>query len=378
MKYQAINAGSEPDAERIEGNPQGSEPNRLRSRLPFTGKKRLDYKSESGEALLELINRAKYDAGAYNALEAFFRAQGYSDLADQVFFAQKRREREEFPGLFRWAWSWFLNLFVRYGRRPQFAFCWSGLVVLLGCFVFRKKGMEPRKPDTKPSHYHNLWYSLDVFVPVIKLQIQDDWVPQAGASVRPTVYLRSQSSGLDLDSHWSCSCDRDHQIDRNQLWGHPIMPNFGTQLWGHPILLLSSTKFTDNDSKRLAVRPFSSTHLSCRLLPRSLHWSASFSPQKPNPHLREEANFGDGRPTLGTSYNPPVKHKLTDNDSKSLAVRPFSSTHLSSRLLPALFPLVGESLTSKPNPHLSVISIRRARVPPIIPYPGCMILSERP
>ncbi len=54
---------------------------------------------------------------------------------------------------------------------------------------------------------------------------------------------------------------------------------------GHPIVLLSSTKFTDNDSKRLAVRPFSLTHLSSRLLPRSLHWSASFSPQKPNPHL---------------------------------------------------------------------------------------------
>lgn len=65
-----------------------------------------------------------------------------------------------------------------YGRKPQVALFWIGIVVLLGCFVFRKKGMEPRKPDSIASDHHTPWYSLDAFVPVIELQIADDLVPK--------------------------------------------------------------------------------------------------------------------------------------------------------------------------------------------------------
>jgi hypothetical protein len=135
-------------------------------------------KPDSWRHLLALVKEAKYDASAYNTLEAFFRRQGYSNRADEVFLDHKRRVRGEFLGGIKWAWSAFLDYFVRYGRKPQLAFVWSLIVVILGCFVFRRQGMEPRNPGSKSSHYHSLWYSLDVFVPVIKLQAADDWVPK--------------------------------------------------------------------------------------------------------------------------------------------------------------------------------------------------------
>jgi len=82
-------------------------------------------------------------------------------------------------------------------------------------------------------------------------------------------------------------------LARKKISGEGNKGRFGGQPWGHPIVLLSSTKFTDNDSKRLAVRPFSSMHLSSRLLPRSLHWPANLSPQKPSPHLSSPSNSCD-------------------------------------------------------------------------------------
>ena len=164
--------------------------------LLLTGMKYQHLRAVNGqdpwEPVLKLINRAKYDASNYNALEVFFRGQGYFDKADEVFFAQKRRVREESSGWVQWAWSWFMNCFVRYGRRPELALLWSGIVVVLGSFMFRKKGMEALKPDSKPSDYHCLWYSLDVFVPVIKLQFADDWVPKQDRwFVRQYVYVHS-------------------------------------------------------------------------------------------------------------------------------------------------------------------------------------------
>ena len=135
-------------------------------------------KPDSWKRLLELIKQAKYDASTYNTLEAFFRRQGYSDRADEVFLSHKRRVRGEFLSDIKWVWSAFLDHFVRYGRKPQLALIWSLIVVLLGWPVFRKKGMEPRNPGSTAYHYHGLWYSLDVFVPVVRLQAADVWMPR--------------------------------------------------------------------------------------------------------------------------------------------------------------------------------------------------------
>jgi hypothetical protein len=47
----------------------------------------------------------------------------------------------------------------------------------------------------------------------------------------------------------------------------------GPLVWdgGHPIFLLSSTKFVHNDFNGLAILPFLTTHLSCRLYVRAIH-----------------------------------------------------------------------------------------------------------
>ena len=54
----------------------------------------------------------------------------------------------------------------------------------------------------------------------------------------------------------------------------------------HFIVLLSSAFLITGDFNGLSKHPHFGAHLSSRLLLSSLHWSASLSPEKPNPHLK--------------------------------------------------------------------------------------------
>jgi hypothetical protein len=64
-----------------------------------------------------------------------------------------------------WLWSWFLDIFAGYGKRPALAFIWSGLVVAIGAFVFRRK--EDMLPtDNLTKEYDPIWYSFALFLPL--------------------------------------------------------------------------------------------------------------------------------------------------------------------------------------------------------------------
>lgn len=174
MKYQQISARHTETKQR---GPQGGRLEQVWGRLTFAGKKGLAHESDSWEGLLELTDRADYDASTYSTLEAFFRSQGAFDRADKVFFANKHRALEKSSGgIWERAFSYFMHYSVGYGRKPELALFWCGIVLSIGCLVFRAKGMEPRKPES--THYYSLWYSLDVFIPVIQFQIAGDWVPK--------------------------------------------------------------------------------------------------------------------------------------------------------------------------------------------------------
>lgn len=42
----------------------------------------------------------------------------------------------------KWLRSYFMDSFVRYGHRPDFAFAWNVFVTAFGCIVFREKGRD--------------------------------------------------------------------------------------------------------------------------------------------------------------------------------------------------------------------------------------------
>lgn len=137
---------------------------------------------ESWSNLLALVDRAAhrtaYSTDIYSSLAEFYRREGYPRQANQFFIAQKRREREEvLRGLERY-WSLFLDWFVGYGRSPERALFWSTSIILVGVMVFRPQRMEARTTNIKTDHYSAFWYSIDLFLPLIKLQDAEMWKPR--------------------------------------------------------------------------------------------------------------------------------------------------------------------------------------------------------
>lgn len=129
-----------------------------------------------------------YDAELYTTVESSFRTHGYPDEADKIFIARKRAERREqchsflhqcHPGA--WAWSMFQDALAGYGKSLQNLLYWSLGFLLIGIFVFRReKGMRLKDEKDAPHHagrYNAFWYSLDLFLPIIKLGEADVWTP---------------------------------------------------------------------------------------------------------------------------------------------------------------------------------------------------------
>ncbi|HEY2626291.1 MAG TPA: hypothetical protein VGI41_06020 [Candidatus Udaeobacter sp.] len=133
---------------------------------------------ESHKALLKLTDKSAYTADVYSNLEEFFLRQGYRADADRAFIAGKRRERKENLHGLRWLWSFFLDGFVGYGRRPWQACIPCAAFVALGYFLFSPKKMELQKPEDTHRVYSRFWYSLGLFLPFVDLQVDKVWKPK--------------------------------------------------------------------------------------------------------------------------------------------------------------------------------------------------------
>jgi hypothetical protein len=137
---------------------------------------------DSPDHLLTLLDlsarRSAYSTDVYTGLVEFYRREGYIRQANRFFIAQKRREREEVLRGSAWCWNLFLDWFVGYGRGPERAIFWSAAIVLVGIRVFRPGNMEPRLDNAKPDCYSPFWYSVDLFLPLVKLQDAELWKPK--------------------------------------------------------------------------------------------------------------------------------------------------------------------------------------------------------
>ena len=130
-----------------------------------------------------------YNDGAYSALETSFRTQGYPDEADKIFLAKKRAERSANCKDFlhqcergAWTLSVFQDAVAGYGKNLQNLLYWSLGFLAIGMLVFRsEKGMRPKDWNRARQYvgrYHPFWYSLDLFLPIIKLGEADVWTPK--------------------------------------------------------------------------------------------------------------------------------------------------------------------------------------------------------
>jgi hypothetical protein len=115
-------------------------------------------------------------------MEELLTSEGRTTDADGLFIAQKVRERQEqfWPvSKLKWLYSMVFACTIGYGRKLQWAFGWSALVVLFGSIVFRSRnGMVRKDCESHGRKYNPLWFSLDIFAPVINLEAASVWEPR--------------------------------------------------------------------------------------------------------------------------------------------------------------------------------------------------------
>ena len=137
---------------------------------------------DSWQNLYNLVQRtahgSAYSADIFSRLDDYYRRLGYPKQANTFFRAEKKREREEVLSGPAWAWSFFLEQFVGYGRSPERAIFWSVAIIGFGCVMFRPKRMEPQNAEHVGRKYSPFWYSVDVYLPIIKLHDAEIWKPK--------------------------------------------------------------------------------------------------------------------------------------------------------------------------------------------------------
>jgi len=136
-----------------------------------------DYRDLKADDATNFLNRAQFSQDAYGKLESMLIREGNEGAANQVYIAQKWRERERLSPPAKIG-NILLYVLVGYGRRPWLAFIWGALFVGIGCMVFRRREMEPQKAEYAARRYSAFWYSLDQFLPFVDLQAAGVWQPR--------------------------------------------------------------------------------------------------------------------------------------------------------------------------------------------------------
>jgi hypothetical protein len=132
---------------------------------------------------LNVIDHSPYRVDAYAALEDFIEKQGQPTRADEVYIRLRDLEAGEvfrtapFTGGVLWCWDSFVKWTVGYGRWPWLALIYSLLIIAIGCYLFPYRKMTPREEWKEVPYYNRLWFSADLFLPVVDLQANEAWMP---------------------------------------------------------------------------------------------------------------------------------------------------------------------------------------------------------
>ncbi|UBF28599.1 hypothetical protein K9N68_12390 [Kovacikia minuta CCNUW1] len=133
----------------------------------------------------------------YKQLAKVLRSAGNEDDAVKVLIGKENDELQY--GKLNWwnkVWKCILGFTIAYGYRPGRAFAFALGVVVIGSFAFEwgyQNGLiMPTEKDCTPSKalqecinypnypkFHPFIYSLDVFLPIIDLRLENSWLPNA-------------------------------------------------------------------------------------------------------------------------------------------------------------------------------------------------------
>lgn len=145
----------------------------------------------SKDATLAFLEQATFSQSAFVAYESELKARGMADASDEVFFVmrEQRRKIDQMSG------NWFRVLVdlmqqyvLGYGRSATAPVLWSISLVVFGFFAFHKSANMEAKVE-QPAIFSGVWYSLELFLPIVDLGVAKDWRPKSTPKWR-VVYAR--------------------------------------------------------------------------------------------------------------------------------------------------------------------------------------------
>ena len=151
---------------------------------------------------LERMPPTPFSPQPYTQLAAMLRSHGSEGAARKILMAREKARARRGPDPW-WLKGWMrlLGVTIGYGYRPGRAVWGLVLVWLLGwnvfsyadarCQIVATSSSVPLvetkadddsavAPDTQPLTFHPSLYSLDVLVPVVNLQVEEDWIVLGG------------------------------------------------------------------------------------------------------------------------------------------------------------------------------------------------------
>jgi hypothetical protein len=150
-----------------------------------------------------MLHDAFYSASAFDSFEQLLASRGESAHAEEVFLAGRRERRlsdlrtgNPLTWLF-FASDWFQEYVLGYGRIARWPILWSIVIICVGMYFFRNVAMmEPTNKN--PPRYSPVWYSIELFLPVVDLGVAKDWRPSSKSKHLPTYARFHQLSGWVL------------------------------------------------------------------------------------------------------------------------------------------------------------------------------------
>jgi hypothetical protein len=138
---------------------------------------------------LRLHSGRQVEAQPYEQMAAVLRSMGLQEDAVKVMIAKNEELGQHPRGIEEYLWFRFFGPFIGFGYTPWNAFYVSIVIILLGYCLFktgeRFQIVTPTKSDDYDRHrelypkFNAFIYSLETFVPFVKLGLDEYWMPNA-------------------------------------------------------------------------------------------------------------------------------------------------------------------------------------------------------
>jgi hypothetical protein len=114
-----------------------------------------------------LAKQKRYSPQPYEQLASVLLKTGYRDKAEEILYESKERERRESATCWTWLWLGVLKLSIGYGYRIiPYVPGWTLFFTIFGAIVLKWRGHAP----AKALECWGIFYSLDMFLPIIRLR----------------------------------------------------------------------------------------------------------------------------------------------------------------------------------------------------------------